>query len=163
MNNPSETNLRNALSQFLAIEANSEVIDRFEWLGLLSDEAIPIEMKSGSAIDILAAKMLEKLQYEEGERDMIILQHEFIAFYPERGKEKIISTLIDFGVPHGDSSMARTVGLPAAIGTRLILEGKIKASGVHIPVSPEIYLPILQELRGQAIEFKEKNISLTKH
>lgn len=100
--------------------------------------------------------MLEKLQYEEGERDMIILQHEFIASYPGDKKEKITSTLIDFGIPHGDTSMARTVGLPAAISTKLILEEKITLTGVNIPVIPEIYRPILQELKELGISFKEQ-------
>jgi saccharopine dehydrogenase-like NADP-dependent oxidoreductase len=87
---------------------------------------------------------------------MIILQHQFIASYTESKKEKITSTLIDFGIPNGDSSMARTVGLPAAIATRLILEGKIEVTGVHIPVIPQIYIPILQELKEMEIAFTEK-------
>ncbi len=151
---PAEGDLRNALSAHLNIAADSDIIDRFEWLSLLSDEPLPLER--GSALDILGAKMLEKLQYEEGERDMIILQHEFIASYQEGKKEKITSTLIDFGIPGGDTSMARTVGLPAAISTRLILEGKIDRTGVHIPVMPKIYMPILEELKGLGISFKEK-------
>ena len=64
--------------------------------------------------------------------------------------------MIDFGIPNGDSSMARTVGLPAAIATRLILEGKIEVTGVHIPVIPQIYTPILQELKEMEIVFTEK-------
>ena len=112
-------------------------------------------------MDTLAgARMLEKLQYEEGERDMIILQHQFVASYPDDTKERITSTLIDFGIPEGDSSMARTVGLPAAIATRLILEGKIELTGVHIPVIQKIYEPILQELKGLNIAFKEKKEKL---
>lgn len=91
---------------------------------------------------------------------MIILQHQFIASYPDDKKEKITSTLIDFGIPDGDSSMARTVGLPAAIATRLILEGKIEMTGVHIPIIPKIYTPILQELKGMDITFKEKREKL---
>ena len=86
---------------------------------------------------------------------MIILRHQFIASYPGDKEEKITSTLIDFGIPNGDTSMARTVGLPAAISTRLILEGKIDKTGVHIPVIPEIYIPILQELKDLGIAFKE--------
>ncbi len=153
MNDPVEEDIKKALSAHLNIEESSDIIQRFEWLGLLSDEPLPLE--KGSPINILGAKMLEKLQYAEGERDMIMLQHQFIASYPGDKKEKITSTLIDFGIPHGDTSMARTVGLPAAISTKLILEGKIEKTGVHIPVTPEIYIPILQELKKLDIVFKE--------
>ncbi len=154
LNEPEETDLKKALALHLNLREDSDVIRRLEWLGLLSDDALPIE--KGSALDILGAKMLEKLQYEKGERDMIILQHSFEASYPDGKEEKVTSTLIDFGIPDGDSSMARTVGLPPAIGTKLILEGKIKERGVHIPVSPDIYIPILEELKHLDISFKEK-------
>jgi saccharopine dehydrogenase (NADP+, L-glutamate forming)/spermidine synthase len=158
MNDPAEENIKKALGAHLNIEEDSDILQRFEWLGLLSDEAIPVS--KGSALDVLGARMLEKLQYEEGERDMIILQHQFVASYPDDTKEKITSTLIDFGIPDGDSSMARTVGLPAAIATRLILEGKIEMTGVHIPVIRKIYTPILQELKGLNIAFKERREKL---
>ncbi|MDH7511694.1 MAG: saccharopine dehydrogenase C-terminal domain-containing protein [Clostridiales bacterium] len=151
---PAEKDLKKALCEYLQIEPGMAIVRRLEWLGLMSDEPLPVQ--KGSALDIVAARMIEKLQYGEGERDMIALQHEFIARYPNGDREKIISTLIDFGIPGGDSSMARTVGLPAAIGTKLILEGKIKERGVHIPVLPDIYRPILQELQGLGIAFKEK-------
>ena len=154
MNEPVEKDLKKSLSECLNIDENSDIIMRLEWLGLLSEAPLPLEQ--GSALDILAAKMLEKLQYEEGERDMIILQHEFIASYPGDKKEKITSALIDFGIPHGDTSMARTVGLPAAISTKLILEEKITLTGVNIPVISEIYRPILQELKELGISFKEQ-------
>jgi hypothetical protein len=99
--------------------------------------------------------MLEKMQFEEGERDMIILQHELVAEYPDR-TQNITATLVDFGIPHGDTSMARTVGLPAAIGVRMILQGEIDLTGVHTPVIPEIYEPILEELERLGISFVEK-------
>ena len=154
MNAPLEKDIKKALSNHLNIKEDSDIIKRLEWLDLLSDD--PLLIDKGSALDILGAKMLEKLQYEKGERDMIILQHTFEASYPDGKKEKTTSTLIDFGIPDGDSSMARTVGLPAAISTKLILEEKIKTTGVHIPILPEIYVPILQELKDLGIEFKEK-------
>lgn len=154
MNEPAEKDLKEALSTHLKIDKDSDIIERFEWLGLLSDDPLPVD--KGSALGILGAKMLEKLQYEEGERDMIILQHTFIASYKDGKKERITSILIDFGIPNGDTSMARTVGLPAAISTRLVLEGKIDRPGVHIPVMPEIYEPLLSELKELGIAFKEK-------
>ncbi len=153
------TELKKDLATCLKIDENSEPIKRFAWLGLLSDERLPYE--KSSPLDIFANRLLEKLQYEEGERDMIVLHHEFIAEYPkDKKKEKITSTLIDFGIPHGDSAMSRTVGLPAAIGATLILQEKIKATGVFIPVSPSIYEPTLKELEKQGIICKEKSTAL---
>jgi saccharopine dehydrogenase (NADP+, L-glutamate forming)/spermidine synthase len=150
--------VKKAVSDRLGISPGLAILRRLEWLGLFSDEPLPLE--KGSALDIMSARMTAKMAYLPGERDMICLQHEFFASYPKTGREKIVSTLIDYGIPGGDSSMSRTVGLPPAIGTRLILEGKIKETGVHIPVRPEIYLPILAELKNLNIVFKEKREKL---
>ncbi len=147
--------IKKSLATYLNIAPDSDIMKRFEWLGLLGNDPLPSGQKT--PLDILAAKLLEKLQYEEGERDMIILHHDFLAEYPEKNRrEKITSTLIDFGIPGGDSSMARTVSLPAAIASKLILEGKINETGVHIPVIPGIYEPVLNELETLGIVCQEK-------
>ena len=65
--------------------------------------------------------------------------------------------MIDYGRPDGDSSMARTVSLPAAVGARLILTGKLMVPGVHIPVKKEIYSPVLDELATLDIRCEEKS------
>ena len=96
------------------------------------------------------------MAYREGDRDMLVLYHEFRAEFPGKAPEHITSTMVDFGIPHGDTSMARTVSLPAAIAVKLISEGKIHARGVQIPVLPEFYSPILDELSGMGICFEEK-------
>lgn len=100
--------------------------------------------------------MEQKMKYKPGERDMIALCHYFVAKFPSGKDERITSTMIDFGIPNGDTSMARTVSLPAAIGAKLILTGKIMKPGVHIPVTGDIYNPVLDELAGLNIKCVEK-------
>jgi saccharopine dehydrogenase-like NADP-dependent oxidoreductase len=125
-----------------------------EWLGLFSAEVVPDGPHT--PVDILTALMQSKMAYASGERDMLIMQHEFVAEYPDR-REAITATMIDYGIPYGDSSMSRTVGLPAAIAARMILQGEISGlTGVHVPVIPEIYEPVLAELKKVGISLEEK-------
>ncbi|MEA3356424.1 MAG: saccharopine dehydrogenase C-terminal domain-containing protein [Candidatus Bipolaricaulota bacterium] len=140
-----------ALVSSFGLSEDSHVISWLEWLGLLGNEPLPA---GDSLLDILVARMLEKMQYAPGERDMLIMQHEFVARYPDRS-EKIISTLIDYGHPNGDSSMSRLVGLPAAIAAKLVLHGEINLTGVQVPVLPEIYAPVLAELEQLGVAFTE--------
>ena len=145
-------NLRAALAAYLDLSLDSPVLDHVAWLGLLSNDPLPAGQTA--PIDILTARMLEKMQYQPGERDMLILRHEFLAEYADR-HERITSTMVDFGIPNGYTSMARTVGLPAAIAVAMILHGQITLTGVQVPVVPEIYEPVLDELEAQGIHFVE--------
>ena len=145
---------RGAVAGRMGLDPGSAIVSRLSWLGLFEERKLPAE--KGSPLDNLAALMIEKLQYAEGERDMIVLQHEFLAQSESGRNERIVSTLIDYGIPGGDSSMSRTVGLPAAIAARLVCEGKIRMTGVQVPVYPEIYGPVLEELGALGIRFEEK-------
>ncbi|MBN2561912.1 MAG: saccharopine dehydrogenase NADP-binding domain-containing protein [Phycisphaerae bacterium] len=149
-------NLRQDLAKQLKLDASSPILDRFEWLGLLSDDPLPIVDKETTPLDILSARMLETMAYQPGERDMIVLCHYFTASFPSGEKEEITSTLIDYGIPNGDSSMARTVSLPAAVASKLILTGVIHKPGVYVPVSKDIYNPVLDELAEMNIRCVEK-------
>ncbi|MFH1213985.1 MAG: saccharopine dehydrogenase C-terminal domain-containing protein [Candidatus Neomarinimicrobiota bacterium] len=144
---------RATLKRHLGMDATDKVLTDLEWLGLTSSETLPVT--DPTLLDVMTARFLEKMSYAPRERDMIVLYHEFMAEYPGK-KEKITSTLVDFGIPGGDSSMARTVSLPAAIATRLILKGKIKLTGVLAPVMPEVYNPVLDELETMDIICKEQ-------
>lgn len=144
--------VRRAAAEYLGLEIDSFVLDNLEWLGLFSDDPLP--RKTGAPLDILTARMLKKMPYAAAERDMLVMQHEFVATYPDR-QEAITATMLDFGIPGGDSSMSRTVGLPAAIATRLILEGKIARKGVLVPVTPDVYEPVLEELDQLGIRLQE--------
>ncbi len=152
----STANLRKAVAERVGLDAEDDALGRLEWLGLFSDEPLPIVEKETTALDVLAARMAEKMPYRPGERDMIVLLHRFVAELPGAKKEHISSTLIEYGQPDGDSAMARTVSLPAAVGAKLILTGAIRDTGVHIPVRPEIYNPVLDELESMGIRCVEK-------
>ncbi|MBN2491633.1 MAG: saccharopine dehydrogenase NADP-binding domain-containing protein [Planctomycetes bacterium] len=151
-----EDDLRGAVAGFLGIEPDSEPMSRLQWLGLFGDDPLP---DAPSVLDVLVARMLEKLAYASGERDMLVLYHRFQAQFADH-RETISSTLVDFGIPGGDSSMSRTVSLPAAIATRLILTGEISAPGVLAPVTPDIYEPVLTELESMGIVCEERRETL---
>jgi saccharopine dehydrogenase (NADP+, L-glutamate forming)/spermidine synthase len=159
---PEGADLRQALAAHLEVHELSDTMNRFEWLGLLGDELVITEGADRlSPLDALANKMLEKLSMGEKERDFCVMQHEIHAEYDGGKREKTYSTLLQYGIPDGDSSMSRTVSLPAAIGVYMILEGKITDRGVLIPVQPTIYEPVLDELeKGAGIRFSEKTVSL---
>ncbi|MBN1262159.1 MAG: saccharopine dehydrogenase, partial [Anaerolineae bacterium] len=148
-----ETGLRGEIAARMALPEDSFVLDNLAWLGLFSDEMLPLE--HGGAIDVLTEMMLSRMGYEEGERDWLVMHHEFVAEYPDH-KDYITSTMLDYGIPNGDTSMARTVGLPAAIATRMILDGTIDRKGVVIPVTPDIYEPVMEELEAIGIRFEER-------
>ncbi len=141
-----------AVASHLGLAKDAEPMRRFAWLGLFSEEKLPA---APSVLDVMVTRMLDKLAYAPGERDMLVMHHQFRAEYPDH-KEAITSTMVDYGIPNGDTSMARTVSLPAAIATRMILEGKIRMAGVHAPVVPEIYEPVLRELETMGIVFRER-------
>ena len=151
----SDEDLRERIAEKLSIEEASPILCRFDWLGLFSNDLIPLAGQDSTAMDVLCAVMEKKMVYHPGERDMICLVHRFRAEFPDGSAEKISSTLIDFGIPNGDSSMARTVGLPAAIGAKMILNGEVFIPGVQIPVIKDIYEPVLNALAQMDIRCTE--------
>ena len=133
-------------------------IKRLQWLGILGDEPLPAG--ANDPLTYLNILMLKKLSMQPKDRDMVVMHHEFSAELDGGKRERITSTLLDYGIPGGDTSVARTVALPAAIAVKMILDGKIRKPGVFIPVEPEIYNPILDELETLGIRFKEEHASV---
>jgi saccharopine dehydrogenase-like NADP-dependent oxidoreductase len=135
------------------IGVDGAVAERLRWAGLFSD--LPLPSPKGAPIDMLCARLAECLAYEAGESDMIVLRHEFGVVDREGRDASRVSTLVAFGDPGGDTAMARTVSLPAAVAARLILDGRVASTGVRIPVDPEIYDPVLDALEPMGIVFRE--------
>jgi Saccharopine dehydrogenase and related proteins len=154
---PDGAGLRRELAARWKIDPEAKLLDRLAWLGLFEDGPLP--GKSGSPLDLLEKLMLAKMLYAPGERDMVVLQHEFRAAFPDGTAERTVSTLIDYGIPGGDTSMSRTVGLPAAAAADLVLKGRLNRTGVLTPVTPDVYGPILAELKSRGLVFREETIS----
>ncbi|SCY39753.1 saccharopine dehydrogenase (NAD+, L-glutamate forming) [Nonlabens sp. Hel1_33_55] len=91
---------------------------------------------------------------KEGEKDMIVMYHKF-GYEIDGEKKQIDSTMVCLGDGDHQTAMAKTVGLPVAIAALAILNGTIKSYGVQIPISKEIYEPILEELEEYGIRFRE--------
>ena len=132
---------------------NSTIYKKLEWLGIFSEKKVII--KNGSPAQILQSILEDKWSLGANDKDMIVMQHQFEYVY-KNTKKKLNSSLIVFGDTPRFTSMAKTVGLPVAIATKLILEGKINEKGVKIPTSKEIYIPVLKELSENGINFVEE-------
>ncbi len=144
---------RRRVAEKLGLGVDGKIMERLDWLGLFGDE--PIGIDRGAPVDALLDLMVRKMAYAPGERDMLILRDEIVAEFEDGHRERAVSLLIGYGDPEGASAMARAVSLPAAVATRMILEEKVKATGVRIPIAPEIYEPVLAELSTLGIELEE--------
>ncbi|KAJ3304871.1 saccharopine dehydrogenase (NADP+, L-glutamate-forming) [Kappamyces sp. JEL0829] len=136
-------------------DLSRQIISGLRWLGMFS--STPVQNK-GNYLDTLCATLESKMQYEEGERDMVMLQHKFEIEWADGGKETRTSTGLWFGVPNGDSAMATTVGVPCAITAQLILDGKITERGVLAPMTMNLCTPILTELEKLGIYMVEATL-----
>jgi saccharopine dehydrogenase-like NADP-dependent oxidoreductase len=145
------------LSELLGAEPDAGLLARFEWAGLLSDRRIP--ERRAASLDVFVNRLQRLASYAPGERDMVALEHRVTATFPDGHTEDVAASLLAFGDPFGDSAMARTVALPAAVATRLILDGAVEAKGVQIPVLPELYRPIMTELEELGLSFRERRAS----
>ncbi len=150
-----DEDLRHVAAERMGLPADCLPPWNMHWLGLFSNR--PVGHDRISPLDALGEIMQEKLSYRPGERDMVVLFHKFHAWFEADGHfERLTSSLVDFGERYGDSSMSRTVSLPAAIAARLILEGKVPQRGVLRPVHREIYNPVLDELASLNIVCSEE-------
>lgn len=152
-----KSDVKGATAKKIGLNRSDPIIQRLDWLGLFSNETVP--PGTNTYLDALCHLFEQKMQYAPGERDMLVMRHEIISEYDGK-RERTTSTLIDYGIPHGDSSMSRTVSLPVAIASRLILERKIKLTGVHRPTIPQLYNPILDELGELGIALTEETTVL---
>lgn len=127
--------------------------EQMNYLGL-NDASTLLPDGTYTAADVLQFALENKWVLKSHDKDLIVMLHEFA--YTLNGKQHTLeSSLVVKGEDSLHTAMAKTVGLPLGIAAKLILEGVIKLSGVHVPILPEIYAPVLQELAERGIAFKE--------
>lgn len=140
----------------LKIDQDDIVWEKLEALDLFSST------KTIGLQNATPAKALQKIleaswTLDPDDKDMIVMYHK-IGFEKDGKKQQIDATMVVIGEDQDYTAMSKTVGLPVAIATLAILNKKIKEKGVVIPLSKEIYIPILDELKDYGINFKEKKV-----
>ena len=137
------------------ITMDSETMQRLKWLGIF--EARPVGMKEGSPAQVLQKILEEKWVLGPNDKDLIVMQHEFVYSLNGAVKRKR-STLVVTGQDQVYTAMAITVGIPLAIGVKMMMLGETSLKGVHMPVLPELYRPILKELEEYGVKFIEEDL-----
>jgi saccharopine dehydrogenase-like NADP-dependent oxidoreductase len=136
-------------------EANLSMKQLF-FLGMDDKDTI-INKGQCSALDVLQFSLEKKLALQPDDKDMIVMLHE-IGYEIDNRVYDIRSSLVVKGKDSLRTAMAQTVGLPLGIAAKLILLGKIKLTGLHIPVAAEIYEPVMKELQEHGIIFTETQL-----
>lgn len=127
--------------------------EKIQWLGFFSETTLP-KFKGSPAV-ILQAILEKNWKLYPEDKDMIVMQHQF-KIESATGNKSVTSSLVIVGEDSVNTAMAKTVGLPLAIAADLFLDGEIKLTGLHVPVIPEIYNPVLEKLALHGIIFHEK-------
>ena len=140
----------------LGIEQDDIMWDKLLELDLFNSKKI-VGLKNASPAQILEKILSDKWTLEEHDKDMIVMYHKF--GYEINGVQKQIdSKMVCIGDDQTYTAIAKTVGLPVAMATLQILNGKIKTPGVQLPINKEVYLPILEELEEYGVIFNEKQM-----
>ncbi|CAM0138153.1 saccharopine dehydrogenase (NADP+, L-glutamate-forming) [Umbelopsis sp. WA50703] len=129
------------------------ILEGMRWIGFFSQTPVH---RRGNLLDTLCATLEEKMQYEQGERDMVFLQHRFEIELKDGSHQTRTSTLVEYGDPNKYTAMAKTVGVPCGIAVQLILDGKLTKTGVLAPMSSDINNPIMELLEKENIGMVER-------
>ena len=140
----------------LKIEQDDIIWDKFLELDIFSATKM-VTLDKATPAQILQKILMDSWTLSPEDKDMIVMYHKF--GYEINGKQhQIDATMVALGDDQTYTAMAKTVGLPVAIATLAILNKKITTPGVQIPITKEVYTPILEELTNYGIAFSEKEV-----
>ena len=140
----------------LKIDQDDIMWDKLLELDLFNDKKI-VGLKNATPAQILEKILSDKWTLEPQDKDMIVMYHKF-GYELNGVKEQIDSKMVCIGDDQTYTAMSKTVGLPVAMATLQILNGKITTPGVQLPINKEVYLPILKELEEYGVVFKEQTM-----
>ena len=140
----------------LKIDQDDIVWDKFLELDIFNPNKM-VELDKATPAQILQKILMDSWTLNSEDKDMIVMYHKF-GYELLGEKHQIDATMVVVGEDQTYTAMAKTVGLPVAMATMDILNGKIKTPGVQIPISREVYTPILEELETYGVQFKEKEV-----
>lgn len=152
---PRGANVEERLALHFGLRSASAAINMLRWSGFFADS--PVGLSEGSPARILEWILNKKWSLKENDKDQIVMWHCFKYRLDGYDKE-IQASLVATGEDAVYTAMARTVGLPLGIATRLILAGKIGSRGVIIPTTEEFYTPILAGLDASGITLIEREV-----
>lgn len=152
INPVSKKNIANSLS----VDENSDIIEKLDWIGLFSNEETINISNCKTVADILQSLLEIKWKLEPKDKDQVFMVNEIIYRNSNGEVKTVLSSLSVKGEINTFTAMAKTVGLPLGITTKLILDDKIELAGVHRPSSKEFYEPVLVELEEYGIKFNRE-------
>ncbi|MEL0454954.1 saccharopine dehydrogenase family protein [Flavobacteriaceae bacterium SZ-1-7] len=140
----------------LRIDQDDIVWDKLMELDIFNPNKA-VNLKNATPAQILQKILMDSWTLSSKDKDMIVMYHKF-GYELDGKKHQIDANLVVLGEDQTYTAMAKTVGLPVAMATIAILNGKIKTPGVQMPINKEVYQPILQELKEHGISFNEKEV-----
>jgi len=147
-------NLAKDMSRFLDLSQDGRVQKQIEETGLLSSDKI--NLKKATSAEILCHLLSQSWKLEKNDRDIVIMLNE-VEYTASGKKYRTSATLVENGYDEEKTAIGKTVGLPVGIMAKLILAGRTEGLyGVRIPTMPEVYEPVLEELRNYGLVFREK-------
>ncbi len=147
------------LRHYLKIDQDDSIWDKLVELDIFNPNK-KVGLKNATPAQILEKILMDSWTLEPQDKDMIVMYHKF--GYERNGKQhQIDASMVCIGEDQTYTAMAKTVGLPVGMAALQILNNKIKNYGVQLPIKPEIYNPILEELETFGIVFNEKELPYT--
>lgn len=140
----------------LKIDQDDIMWDKLLELDLFNPDK-KVNLPNATPAQILEKILTDSWALQPDDKDMIVMYHKF-GYELNGEKRQIDSKMVCIGEDQIYTAMAKTVGLPVAIATLLILNGKITTPGVQLPINKEVYMPILEELESYGVVFYEQNM-----